>query len=93
MTEPLLLTLNFNLPTQDGLTGLRRLLRKKKLKRKVTVNLINALTPIVVELLLFPLFMIFLMAGNIQCLLEMILITPSLQTLISVFEPGISLSW
>lgn len=35
MTEPLLLTLNFNLPTQD-VTGLRRLLRKKKLKRKVT---------------------------------------------------------
>lgn len=52
MTEPLLLTLNFNLPAQD-VTGLRRLLRKKKLKRKVTVNLINALTPIVVELL-FP---------------------------------------
>ena len=35
--------------------------------------------------------MIFLMAGNIQCLLEMIPITPSLQTLISVFEPGLSL--
>ena len=65
MTEPLLLTLNFNLPTQDGLIGLRWLWRKQKLKRKVTVNLINALTPIVVELLLFPLFMIFLMAGNI----------------------------
>ena len=35
--------------------------------------------------------MIFLIAGNIQCLLEMILITPSLQALISVFEPGLSL--
>lgn len=66
-------------------------MEEKKLKRKVTVNLINALTPIVVELLLFPVFMIFLMAGNIQCLLEMILITPSLQTLITVFEPGLSL--
>lgn len=31
------------------------------------------------------------MAGNIQCLLEMILITPCLQTLISIFEPGLSL--
>ena len=32
--EPLLLTLNFNLPTQDALTGLRRLLRKKKIEKK-----------------------------------------------------------